>query len=118
MTAYQYSDQVDPQWESALHAYFIDLLTDGEPYPIRVAAGDLEYSTGITLSRNSGARRWYSPNEKVRAALNVAVERLKTAAGRPDANQEFATAARELARVIRLLDEPRKPLVPPMPAGK
>jgi len=118
MTAYEYADRVDPKWEPALHAYFIGLLTDGEPYPIRVAAGDLAYFAGVESPGNSGARRWYSPNAKVRAALIDGVERLKTAAVRPGADQEFGTSASELARVIRLLDGPRKPLVPPMPVGK
>jgi hypothetical protein len=118
MTAYQYAERVDPKWEPALDAYFIDVSTDGEPYPIRVAAGDLAYCAGVESPGDSGARRWYSPNERVRTALAVGVERLKTASGRPGANQEFGTSASALARVLRLLDGPRKPLVPPMPARK
>jgi hypothetical protein len=118
MTAYQIADRVDPKWEPALDAYFIDLFTDGEPFPIRVAAGDLAYFAGVESRGNAGARRWYSPSEKVRAALSAGIERLKTAAGRPGANQEFGTSASELARVLRLLDGPHKPLVPPMPAEK
>ncbi len=118
MTAYQYADRVDPKWEPALQAYFIDLLTDGEPFPIRVAAGDLAYFAGVESPGKSGARRWYSPNEKVRAALIAGIERLKTAAGRAGADQEFGTSASELRSVLQLLDGPRKPLVPPMPVGK
>src|SRR5262249_738708 len=109
LTAYQYANRVDPKWEPALHAYFIHLFADGEPGPIRVAAGDLAYFAGVESPGNSGARRWYSPNEKVRAALVAGVERLKPAAGRPGADQEFGTSASELARVLRLLDGPRKP---------
>jgi hypothetical protein len=118
LTAYQYADRVDPKWEPALDAYFIDLVTVGEPFPIRVAAGDLAYFAGVESPGDSGARRWYSPNEKVRAALIAGVERLKTAAGRPGADQEFGTSASELARVLRLLDGPRRPFIPPMPVGK
>jgi hypothetical protein len=118
MTAYQCADRVDPKWEPALDAYFIDLFTSGEPFPIRVAADDLAYFTGVKSSGNTGVRRWYSPSEKVRTALRAGIERLKTAAGRPDADQEFGFSANKLAGVLQLLDLPRKPLVPPMPAGK
>jgi hypothetical protein len=55
MTAYQQADRVDPKWEPAIHAYFIDLLTDGEPFPIRVAAGDLEYFAGVDSPGKFGA---------------------------------------------------------------
>lgn len=110
MTAYQYADRVDPKWEPALHAYFIDLMTNGEPFSIRVAVGDLAYFAGVESPGTPGARRWYSPDKKVRAALIAGVKRLETEAGRPGADREFGASASQLARVLRLLDGPRKTL--------
>lgn len=111
LTAYQYAVQVDPNWRQPIQTYFIDLMTNGEPFPIRVAAGDLEYFAGLKSPEKVGPRRWYSPDAKVRAAILVGVERLKAEAKRPGATKEFASAARELERVAKLLDA-RDPLVP------
>ncbi len=91
LTAYQYADRDHPKWELKLHTYFINLLTDGDPYPIRVAAGDLAYFAGVESPGKSGIRRWYSPDAKVMAAITAGVERLKTAADRPGANSEFGS---------------------------
>ena len=118
LTAYQHADQADPKWERALHRYFVNTFTNGEPYPIRVAAADLAYFAGVRSPSNPGAGRWYSPDAKVMAALTACLERLKTEAGRPGASPEFGSGAHELAQVLHLLDGPRKPLVPPTPAGK
>ncbi len=115
LDAYQRTEQVDPIWEKDLRKYFVCLMNDGEPFAIRVAAGDLEYFVGVKSAGESGTRRWYIPDADVRTALNKGVERLTAASKKPDADLEFGTAARELKRVIHSLDGSPKPLNPQSP---
>ena len=103
ITAYGHAVRADPSWEPAIHAYFIELLNNGDPFPIRVGAGDLEDFTG------TGVTRSYRPDATVKAAMRSAVNRLTTASARPGADQEFGNAAHELARVLQSLDGPHKP---------
>ncbi len=109
LTAYRFADRVDPKWELIIQSYFIDLMKTGEPFPIRVAAGDLEYFAGIKSPGDSAVKRSFVPDPKVKAALSTAVDRLTAASRQPGANQEFKVAALELARVVQALDAPRNP---------
>jgi hypothetical protein len=103
LTVYQNAEQVEPKWKWTLDAYFTDLMQDGEPFPIRVAAGDLERSS------DSDVRRSYTPDAELMAALKAGVERLQSASKRPGADPEVALAASELARVIKLLEARSNP---------
>ncbi len=106
VTAYCCADRVDPNWKQTIRSYFIDLMNEGEPFPIRVAAGDLEYFASGKSPSGSGIKRSYLPDDKVKAAMRRAVSRLTAASTRPGADQEFGNAAHELARVVQSLDEP------------
>jgi hypothetical protein len=109
LTAYRRTELPDLMWEPTLHAFFIELMKNGPPFAIRVAAGDLEYYAGLEASHEPGVRRRYSPDAKVKAALHDGVERLRRESVRPNADQEFGLAADEMARVVELLEKPSKP---------
>jgi hypothetical protein len=109
LEAYRRAERPDPTWEPTLHTFFIELMKNGEPFAIRVAAGDLEYYAGLKASKEANVHRWYLPDAKVTAALRDGVERLRREAVRPNADQEFGLAADEMARVVALLEKSWKP---------
>ena len=104
LSCYVNADSPDQQWEKTLRAYFIDLMQEGDPYPIRVAAGDLEFYSGAASNLPKGVKRRYVLDTEELAAIHSAVARLTTTSARPGADQEYSVAASELARVSKVLD--------------
>lgn len=107
LTAYRYAPKAAPTWDATLGSYFVDLMRNGDPFPVRVGAGDLEYFAGLVPSSRPAARRLYLPGADVRAAIEFGTARLTKESGRAGANYEYALAARELKKLLRLLDESR-----------
>jgi hypothetical protein len=109
LTAYRYADEIDPSWEPTLQSYFIGLFNDGQPFPLRVSASDLELFATLETAKDLGARRRYLPDAEVKAAIRTAIPRLKALNTNPDPN--FNT--RELTDLLKFLDEPNEGPMPP-----
>jgi hypothetical protein len=104
LTAYTTAEEADPSWESSLTAYYIDLIKTGDPFPIRVAAGDLENFAGVNPSDRIKTQRTYLPDADLKAAIKDGVNRLTAASTQPGADTEYGVAALTLQQVARRLD--------------
>jgi hypothetical protein len=89
LTAYDNAAQPDPSWEPSLTACFLDLMMTGDPYPIRVAAGDLACFAG-------DVQRPHLPDARLKAAIGDAVKRLTAESTQPGASGEYKVAAPSL----------------------
>jgi hypothetical protein len=107
LTAYVNTEQADPELEKTLQSYFVDLMQDGDPYPIRVAAGDMEYYATVKPSSPIPGQRQFLPDDALMAAMKGGVLRLTAASKSPGADIEYKVSARELSRVVQELDQLR-----------